>query len=76
MKLSPSKLAELKKLGYYVEEQDTDSMVLAPVAKKAAKKAEKPAAPENTPYIGPKKWKFDVVRDEFGFIESIDATQI
>ena len=74
MKLTPRRLAELKKLGFYVEEQDTDSMVLAPVPKK--KKVKKTAAPAKTPYIGPKKWKFAVVRDEFGFIESIDATEI
>lgn len=76
MKLSPHKLAELKRMGYYVEEQDTEAMVVAPIVKKPTKKAEKPAAPEETIQTGPKKWLFEVNRDDYGFIESIDATEI
>lgn len=72
MKLSKAKLAELKRMGYYVEDQDTDAMTLVAVPEPQ----EKPAAPEETIHTSPKKWTFSVVRDEFGYIKDIEATQI
>ena len=72
MKLSKARLAELKRLGYYADEQDTDKMVLTAVPKPR----EMSAAPEEKNHTSPKKWQFDVKRDSFGFIETIDATEI
>jgi hypothetical protein len=75
MKMTPARLADLKRLGYYVEENNYGADVVVAL-KKPRKKTPKPAAPAEAPYIGPKKWTFVVNRDDFGFIESIDATEI
>jgi len=74
MKMSRAKLAELKKMGYYVESTDVDTIVVAEA--KPVKPQEKLAAPVETKHTGPRKWKFDVIRDDFGFIESINANEV
>lgn len=83
MKMTRDKLRQLARDGYYTEGINDPAPPLAPVTKPRKKKKkpevtiqETSAAPTPKKENGPKKWRFDVVRDTSGFILAVDATQI